>query len=290
MEKIDSLLDEKNNNIYYPSDLSDIEAIHEYSDEGFENTNEIKYANFFLPSIKKSDEELPNVQKTTRNQKYNDSDFEEDDNISEIHENIMSEVKKDLFANSNEEIKEHEISYKSEYIKTRQILSEKIKKLEMENVEKDWTLMGEVKAKDRFINSLLEEDIEFERETRPKPAITKQDILNLEETIKKRIFDSNFNDIQKINSKKNKTFHPSKLFEINDEKNEKSLAEIYEDEYNKATDPNYIGKKDEKLIKEHNEIEELFKKAMNKLNSLSSIYHKPKLVTITKIALNVDFS
>ncbi|EMR08502.1 hypothetical protein PNEG_03327 [Pneumocystis murina B123] len=282
LEKIDNLLDEKNNDVYYLSNLSESEVSSEYSDKGFENTNEIKYANFFLPSIKKKSDELSNIQKTPKNQKHNDGNFEKDANIKENHENIMSKVQQDLFANSNEEIKEHKISNKSKYMKTQKILSEEIKKLEMENIaKKDWTLMGEVKAKDRFINSLLEEDIEFERETRPEPVITKQDILNLEEIIKKRIIDSNFNDIQKIYSKKKKTFHPSKLFEIDDEKNKKSLAEIYEDEYNKKTDPNYIGKKDEKLIKEHNEIEELFKKAMNKLNSLSSLYHKPKLAKPT---------
>ncbi|KTW27613.1 hypothetical protein T552_02055 [Pneumocystis carinii B80] len=283
LEKIDNLSDEEDDDMYYLSNLSDSEISGEYLDKEFENTNEIKYADFFLPSIgKKSDEESSNIQKSTKNKKHDASNLKEDANINENHENIISKVQQDLFADSNEEIKEHEMSNKSEYMKTQKILSEEIKKLEMENVsKKDWMLMGEVKAKDRFINSLLEEDIEFERETKPEPAITKQDILDLEEMIKKRIIDSNFNDVQKIYSKKKKTFHPSKLFEINDEKNEKSLAEIYEDEYNKKTDPNYIGKKDEKLIKEHNEIEELFKKAMNKLNSLSSIYHKPKLAKPT---------
>ncbi|KAG5437054.1 hypothetical protein PCANB_001175 [Pneumocystis canis] len=261
---------------------NDIEIDEEYSDETIENTNEIKYADFFLPSITKEKfkhEKLSNIKKISEKDK---STSKKSNNIKENQKDIMFNVQKDLFESDiNKTIEKYKPLNKSEYMKTQEILSKEIKKLETENIEKkDWKLMGEVKAIDRSVNSLLEEDIEFERATKSVPMTTKENILNLEKMIKNRIMNSDFDNIQKNYFKENKK-HPDKLLEIYDKKDEKSLTEIYQDEYKKKIDPNYIEKEDQKLNEEHNEIKELFEKAIKKLDSLSNLYHKPKPASLT---------
>ncbi|CCJ29154.1 unnamed protein product [Pneumocystis jirovecii] len=265
--------------------LNDTEINEEYATQEIENTNEIRYTDFFSPTEELNYKEL-SIENITENGSEDADKSEESTYMEEVEKNNAFKVPEDLFKLTNDEINEKKVTIdKSEYTKNQEILSKKIKELEIENItKKDWKLMGEVKAKDRSINSLLEEDIEFERATRSIPITTKENILNLEEIIKKRIMDSNFDEIQKVYPKEKKIFNTSKLLEIYDRKNEKSLTEIYEDEYKKKTDPTYLEKEDQKLNKEHNEIKELFQKAIKKLNSLSNLYYKPKYA---KPSLNI---
>lgn len=73
-------------------------------------------------------------------------------------------------------------------------LSSQIAALEAENVGvKDWATKGEAKARDRPVNSLLEEDLEYERSGKVVPVITEETTKTIEDLIKKRILDvSNF--------------------------------------------------------------------------------------------------
>lgn len=77
-----------------------------------------------------------------------------------------------------------------------------------------------------------------------------------------------------------KPFLPSRLFEIEDQQSAKSLAQIYEDEYQTAAAG---GKKrdarDEKLSKDHEEIESLWGDICYKLDALSSAHFVPKQVS-----------
>ena len=72
-------------------------------------------------------------------------------------------------------------------------LKEQIAQLEQENIaKKDWTLMGEANSRARPLNSLLEEDLEFEHSQRVVPVITEEKVKTLEETIKARIIEVRF--------------------------------------------------------------------------------------------------
>jgi U3 small nucleolar RNA-associated protein MPP10 len=63
---------------------------------------------------------------------------------------------------------------------------------------------------------------------------------------------------------------------LDDNKSKKGLAEEYEEEHLRNTDPNFVDVKDEKLKKEEKEIEALWNKACADLDSLSSWNFRPK--------------
>ena len=72
-------------------------------------------------------------------------------------------------------------------------MKEQIEQWEAANLanllDKPWQMRGEVMAKDRPENSLLQEDLVFEHVTRPPPEITEEVTCTLEKMIKERIRD-----------------------------------------------------------------------------------------------------
>jgi len=71
-------------------------------------------------------------------------------------------------------------------------------------------------------------------------------------------------------------FLPSKLVELDDSKSKKSLAELYEADYVKQTSGVHTNEKDEKLKKEHTDIDEMFAGLCQKLDALSNFHYTPK--------------
>ncbi|KAG2051921.1 hypothetical protein BDR06DRAFT_1060089 [Suillus hirtellus] len=118
------------------------------------------------------------------------------------------------------------------YEKRMAALQLQIKELEAENVaKKDWVLMGEATSRSRPQDSLLQEDLEFERTMKVVPVITETVVQGLEERIKACIKDGRFDDVVWIHAIDDKPFLPSRFFELQDTKSSQSLAQIYEDEY-----------------------------------------------------------
>src|SRR5271154_4288374 len=100
-----------------------------------------------------------------------------------------------------------------------------------ENVaKKNWVMMGEASARSRPKNSLLEEDLEFDRIAKTVPIITEEVVQGLEDLIKARIMEGRFDDVVRVQNPTDKPFLPSRFFELKDTKSEKSLAQLYEDE------------------------------------------------------------
>ncbi|KAI9625147.1 hypothetical protein KEM48_008546 [Puccinia striiformis f. sp. tritici PST-130] len=154
----------------------------------------------------------------------------------------------------------------SKHAKKMKTLSKQIAILESENVaKKEWMMKGEAASKDRPQNSLLEQDLEFEHVQSSCPLILEG---NYDDVIRKRAIDP-------------KAFLPSRLLELQDTQSTKSLTSIYEDEYNKTKDQSTDeGKKvtnikDEKLIKEHNELKLMFESLSGKLDGLSNSHFTP---------------
>lgn len=78
----------------------------------------------------------------------------------------------------------------SRYERRVRALRKQIAELEAENVAaREWTMRGEAKSKERPMNSLLEEDLDFEQMAKVVPVVTTESTTSLEERIKKRILD-----------------------------------------------------------------------------------------------------
>lgn len=152
-------------------------------------------------------------------------------------------------------------------------IQKEINKLEQESIaEKKWTMKGEAKAKDRPNDALLEEDLDFERTAKPVPVITREVTESLEEMIRRRIKEGQFDDLARRIITDVTNFKPSSSFQVSEEKSSKSLAEMYEDDYKGAED-NQVS---EELQKAHDEVKDLFSSICYKLDALSSAHFIPK--------------
>ncbi|KAK6000386.1 hypothetical protein QM012_003632 [Aureobasidium pullulans] len=265
------------------------------------NTNDVKYADFFAPPAKKARKNKkgrPNPHNFPAKQ-ASPSGADEPAEDDEEMERTMEKVHRDLFDDVTDDEEDEENldpadprSRRSAHERRQAALTEEIRRLEAANVAKrDWTLSGEARAADRPVNSLLEEDLEFERVGKPVPVITAEISESLEELIKRRILAEDFQDIIRRRPDDLATGNSSRRgrldFELDDSKSKKSLAEMYEEEHLKATDPNYVDAKDEKTQKEQREIDALWRDISNKLDSLSSWHFKPR-GPATQLDIRVD--
>ncbi len=160
-------------------------------------------------------------------------------------------------------------------------LKEQIAELEHENVApKEWVLMGEAGSRQRPQNSLLEEDLEFERVMKAVPVTTEESVKSLEEVIKARILANQFDDVVRLRPLEDKPFLPSKFFELNDAKSSQSLAQIYEADYVASqTEGGTIDDRDGKLKKEHDDISGIWENICGKLDALCNAHFVPKQVS-----------
>ncbi|KAH8821039.1 Mpp10 protein-domain-containing protein [Xylogone sp. PMI_703] len=252
------------------------------------NTNDITYKDFFEPPPRKISKKELEKRFAARQDRAQKPDQGRDEK-SEI-ERAMADVKRDLFDDESDiEDSEDALSdvdpadpksRKSAHERRQAKLSQEIRRLEALSVAKrEWTLSGEAKAADRPVNSLLEEDLDFERTGKPVPVITAEVSESIEDLIKRRILAQQFDEV--IRRRPDASDLPSStrrgLFELDDTKPQQSLAEIYEEEHIKNTNPDtYVSKSDEKLRKEEKEIEQLWKEVSAKLDALSSWHYKPK--------------
>lgn len=232
---------------------------------------ELSYNDFF-ESQSKPKKKKPYVPKKTAAFEEEEEEMEQDDEEG----SVSSEGPvRNLFDEEEEE--EMEEGEKSTYEKQQERLEAQIEQYEEENIQgRHWTLRGEANAKARPVNSLLEEDLEFEHANKPVPVITQESTNTLEEMIKKRIIDNMFDDVERKVDPTLKPFMPSKRVELNDEKSKKSLAELYEDDYVKQQTGDKSDQRDEALQKEHDDISQLFKSLCHKLDSLSNFHYTPK--------------
>ncbi|KAL0098271.1 U3 small nucleolar ribonucleoprotein complex, subunit Mpp10 [Phycomyces blakesleeanus] len=264
---------------------NDLDALEDDDDEegDDEDVGDITYKDFF---------EAPEKPRRTKagehKVKFATEDFEEelkddeedeeeddDDDEEEEEEDQKSAVKiKNLFDADEEEGSGDE---KTAYQKRMSAVQAQIDQFEQENIgERHWTLKGESSAKARPVNSLLEEDMEFDHSVKPVPVITQESTTALEDLIKKRIVDNMFDDVERKSDPSARPFLPSKRVELNDQRSKKSLAELYEDDYVKKTTNDQTNEKDEALNKEHEEISTMFQTLCEKLDALSNFHYTPK--------------
>ncbi|KAG7004666.1 U3 small nucleolar ribonucleoprotein mpp10 [Physcia stellaris] len=244
----------------------DIEA--DMDDMGPNNTNDIMYADFFAPPPRKASKKNRALPKTQPPPSLGREPDAEDD-----VQRTISAVRRDIFEDA---LSPNESNHEKRQAK----LAAEIRKLEAASVAKrDWTLSGEARAADRPLNSLLEEDLDFERAGKPIPVITSEVSEDIEALIKRRILAREFDEVVRRRPGDLVTGKNVRRgrFELDDSKPQQSLAEIYEAEHLENADPEgYMSKRDEKLKKEHETIEKLWADVSAKLDALSSWHYKPK--------------
>ncbi|KAF2198733.1 Mpp10 protein [Delitschia confertaspora ATCC 74209] len=259
---------------------------------GVTNANNIMYADFFAPPAQKAGKNK-NKKKRGRPNPHNfpSRNDPQDNKPADAEEDIeraMSKVHRDLFEDDDDAESDagdlsdldpsDPKSRRSTHERRQAKLAEEIRKLEAANVAKrEWQLTGEARAADRPVNSLLEEALDFERAGKPVPVITAEVSEDIEALIKRRIIAGEFDEVLRRRPDDLATGPKRRgRVELDDTKSGKGLAEIYEEEHLRQTDPNFVDAKDEKLKKEHAEIEGLWKNVLRKLDSLSSWHYKPK--------------
>ena len=266
-----------------------------YLDEampGISNTNDIRYSDFFQPPPKKPSKTkrmraLPKTQPPKQPPRGMQQE-DEDDSDRDL-QRAMDDVQRDIFA-SESEASDDNTGFDSDaptaknlstHEKQRARIAAEIRRLEAANVAKrDWTLSGEARAVDRPMNSLIEEDLEFERVGKPVPVITAEVSEEIEQLIKRRIIAREFDEIIRRRPDAIGAASDARRgrVEVDDKKSQTGLADIYEQEHLRATDPGYVDKRSTATKKQHAEIDKLWKEVSYQLDLLSNLHFKPKRI------------
>lgn len=264
----------------------------------------IKYADFFdtpeseneqADESKNSDHD--NSIRDSEERESEDEEFdlneedEEDETVKRVRFNLTNDSdetdslenkandKKDKEERMEEDVEPKEPKSTLEVRQER--LLTRIKELEDEAIsEKPWQLKGEVSGPSRPHNSLLEEFVVVDINTRPAPVITEETTMKLEDIIKQRVKDKAWDDVEKKFKPVETPLEYKKKLILNQEKSKESLSQIYEREYLKqkqALDPEDNEKKEE-TPQLHNEIRQTMRSLISKLDALSNYHYTPKMV------------
>jgi len=170
------------------------------------------------------------------------------------------------------------VRIQSRFEQEQERISERIANLEERNLEgRSWQLMGETMAKDRPKDALLEEDLEFTAHGKMKPQITEELSQNLEDMIKLRIRNEDWNDVEKkFEEPKDKA--KRKLVQVSAEKSKYGLAELYEREYIEKTRVEQGGMtyEEEAWTKQQEVINKLKAKIFFELDALCNFQAAPR--------------
>ncbi|MCJ1389243.1 U3 snoRNP protein [Xylographa bjoerkii] len=252
-------------------------------DTTLSNTNAIKYEDFFapppLPTKKRARRPLPKTQPPPS-----------EDDI----QRTISAVRRDLFedepsptASDAEDPTNPSTTPGTNNLSTHQkrqaALASQIRALEAANVAKrDWTLAGEARAAERPLNSLLEEDLDFERAGKPVPVITAAVSEDIEALIKRRILARQFDEVVRRRPDSLRGAHGGEAVrrgraELDDAKSKVGLGELYAEDHLRDVDPDgFVDTRDAAAGKAHAEIERLWRDVSAKLDALSSWHYRPK--------------
>lgn len=282
-----------NTNLNAPdsSDLaSDADEVEMEDMDNMNNTNDIKYADFFAPPPRKATKStrrraLPKTQPPPREAVSRPTDDDIQRTISAVRRDIFDDDDPAPDDNDNNSAASDDPStlrpsnHSNHQTRQAQLAAE-IRRLEAANVAKrDWTLSGEARAADRPLNSLLEEDLEFERAGKPVPVITNEVSEDIEALIKRRILAREFDEVVRRRPGNLATGPDVRRgrFELDDSKPQQSLAELYEVDHLKAANPDtYVDASMEKQNADAAAAEQLWRDISAQLDALCSFHYRPK--------------
>ncbi|KAL4929624.1 rRNA-processing protein MPP10 [Aspergillus undulatus] len=241
---------------------------------GFINTSDIMYADFFAPPPRKASARKSRpLPKTQPHNVISDNDV--DRAMADVHRDLFDD---EVSVDENDDEAGGPRAYKSTHETQRARIADEIRRLEAANVtKKEWMVSGEARATERPTNSLIEEGLDFERIGKPVPVVTTEISESIEDLIKRRIIAKEFDEVVRRRPGLSEQQSAQKTrVEVEDSKPQHSLAELYEKDHLQATDSNYVDPKNQKLLKEHSEITNLWKEISSQLDTLSNWHYKPK--------------
>ena len=152
--------------------------------------------------------------------------------------------------------------------------------------QRPWRLQGEVTVAQRPKDALLHEHLEIDYALKEAPRITTEMVFNLEERIKNRVKNQNFDDVQRreIFSKASDLQPTNSREEAIGERSKFSLVDLYEKEYMEklqaTMQQNSTETAHELSQQEKDELKaiELWKDVSGHLDALSNFYFTPKPV------------
>lgn len=263
--------------------FGDLSGSEDEEDDGMEY-----YDDFF---DKKGNVKARTIDSLPANTESDEVDEEEAELDDGDYDNAVDNAMLDLFADegAEEDIKAPEEKL-SLFEKQQLALQKEIEKLEAELVaDKKWTMKGEVTSQQRPQDSLLADpetaELEFDRTAKPVPVITEQVTETIEDLIRRRIRNKEFDDLPKRFITDVASFHNRQKMDVSQEKSSKSLAEIYEDQYKDVADDEEANAE---LKKQHDEISDLFALVSHKLDSLCLAHFIPKPNQFKQIEIKVS--
>ena len=218
-----------------------------------------------------------------KQQEAMDEDLQSESEEEEEEENVDYEnlTFNDFFDDKSEQLN-------SRYAKEQDRLMEKILDIEKNKLQnylpesKPMALKGEVNAKDRQKNDLLHFDLEHDTAKRPMPDT---DTFNIDNLIKERIANKVFDNLERkmavdtTHIQDPTTMGTKSTFNVEQhtQKSEKTLAQVYEEEYRQKENDDLFGTVTNKeRPKEHLEIESMWNTIEETLNSLTNNFYRPK--------------
>lgn len=153
--------------------------------------------------------------------------------------------------------------------------------LEQKLIEKkSWQLRGEIRAQDREKNTLLEEDLEFQRGMQTKTKINKETNSQFESIIKQRILDLAFDDRSSSTyfNKPVVTEQVKNLPELDFEKDKRGLAGIYEDQYKKKVMGIDEKKSKDDTVKD--QIKDLYRLICFSIDNMTRFQYNPSVIPL----------
>jgi U3 small nucleolar RNA-associated protein MPP10 len=214
-----------------------------------------------------------------------ETEGEEEDEVEEGDDNFDdSAEKKDIFEDEKDQLG----SRLSSFEKSQIALKDQISALESEQLEsqKPWSLRGEINARQRPSDSLLEEAVDFDNLSRPTPTITEERTEEIEDIIKRRIGESAWDDVERKDGrdltllngmqKNNGSKTPRALLEnVATADPQRSLTQVYEDEATAKLTGSTA--KDQETLDKQADLTAMFAKICRHIDGLSGNRFAPKV-------------
>lgn len=175
----------------------------------------------------------------------------------------------------------------SSFERSQAALKMQITALESENIEsgKPWSLRGEINARQRPSDSLLEEAVDFDNLARPVPQITEERSEEIEDVIKRRIGEAAWDDVERKDgrdltllngmAKDQQKSARALLEDVATASPQRSLTQVYEDQA--STKLTGHSAHDDATKEKQDELTGLFAKICRHVDGLSGNRFAPKV-------------